>query len=132
MNPLGSPEANDQPGLAALLPFRPAERPDQRNPVIREFERLNENLPPAPSHVHAIPLTDQEQHDYEADVGPKIEATVAKLMASPVYQRMNDAQKAAVLHQVTTNLHAAEADLALVRMGAPEFRRRLLQVKKAA
>ncbi len=133
LNPLGSPEPNDQQGWQGLLPFRPADRPDQNNPVIREYERLGVNLPKAPTSVRTVPLTAQEQHDYEADVGPKIEAAVTKLMSSPTYQtKLNDVQRAKVLEQIVKKLHAAEEGLALKRMGPAEIKRRLVAAKKAA
>jgi N12 class adenine-specific DNA methylase/2'-5' RNA ligase len=132
LNPLGQPEPNDQQGLAGLLPFRPASRPDQNNPVIQEFNRLGVDLPAAPPTVKTVPLTAQEQHDYEADVGPRIQDAVSKVMASPAYQRLSDAQKAKVLQTIVRKEHTAEEALTIKRIGTNEFRNRLLAVKKAA
>jgi hypothetical protein len=93
------------------------------------------DIPPAPSHVRSIPLTEAEKHQYEREVGPVIEAAAGKLIASKGYQNLTDLQHAKVLQDLARKAHAGEEAAALKRIGGPEIRRRMAdeqQRKQAA
>jgi N12 class adenine-specific DNA methylase/flagellum-specific peptidoglycan hydrolase FlgJ/2'-5' RNA ligase len=129
LSALGHEVNNEQMGLQALIPFKPNPKPEQQNPVEREFERLGVNLPPPPSTVLTVPLNEDERYAYEKAEGALIEQSVSHLMQSASWPSRTDQMRAKLLGQIVASVRSDMEGPTLKAMGKDEIRRRMLAAR---
>jgi len=121
LNVFGAETRRESP---AYLPVEA--RLARNDPVDNELARLNVNIGFAGNSIRNVALSRDEQQAYQRLRGTKLKEMLDRVVASPIYQNLDDTSKAAVLERAGQRVANAAGLEYLKQLGPDEIRRRLL------
>lgn len=101
----------------------------KNDPVNAELVRLDVNVGFVGDSIHNVPLNREEQQAYQQLSGAKKKEILRTVIASPIYQGLDDMVKSAILERAVQRAANAAGLEYLKRIGADEIKRRLQKVK---